>query len=116
MIVKVLAAFLGLLNGGWMVFDGFHVLIKGKYFGPELGPWSAVVSSLGIDPLKIGPVSVIIGFIWLIFTAGELFNQNWAWLIGIVALIITLWYFPVGTFLSILIFILLIVFRKQFIM
>jgi hypothetical protein len=40
MIVKGIIAFIAPLLGGWMMFDGSHLLIYGKFFGPEKpGPW-----------------------------------------------------------------------------
>ena len=35
MLTKFLAAAVAALIGGWMLFDGLYVLVRGKYFGPE---------------------------------------------------------------------------------
>ena len=116
MFLKIIIFILGLFNGGWMVFDGIHVLLKGKYFGPDKpGPWSNFITAIGIDPFKIGPIFIIIGGIWLIFTFSLLGNQQWTWLLGIIACIVTLWYLPVGTLISLIIFVLLILFKNMFI-
>ncbi len=49
-------AALALIEGGWLAFDGGRALIVGDYVTPssgpsagQLGPWSKVVSALGID-------------------------------------------------------------------
>ena len=55
MLVRATLILIALFVGGWMVFDGIHVLIYGRFFGPEKpGPWSAVVSSIGLNPLRFG--------------------------------------------------------------
>src|SRR4051812_37681062 len=47
--IQLALAVTGLLAGGWMVFDGIHVLLRGKYFGPDKpGPWSHLFTALGI--------------------------------------------------------------------
>jgi hypothetical protein len=55
MLVRATLILIALFVGGWMVFEGTHVLIYGRFFGPEKpGPWSAVVSSLGLNPFRFG--------------------------------------------------------------
>jgi hypothetical protein len=55
--LRDLLAALALIAAGWMVFDGMHGLLTGDQVRPEsgeyaaqLGPWSRVVSALGIEP------------------------------------------------------------------
>jgi hypothetical protein len=81
MLVRATLILIALFVGGWMVFDGIHVLIYGRFFGPEKpGPWSAVVSSIGLNPLRFGvpflaryplasvcrghAISVVLGVVW----------------------------------------------------
>lgn len=53
--MKWIAILLALLNGGFMLFDGIHVLLKGKYIGPEKpGPWANLFYKLNIDYLNWG--------------------------------------------------------------
>jgi hypothetical protein len=55
MLVRATLILIALFVGGSMVFDGIHVLIYGRFLGPEKpGPWSAVVSSIGLNPLRFG--------------------------------------------------------------
>ncbi len=103
---------LSLLQAFWMTFDGTRALIIGDYLTPKsgpnagrLGPWSGLVTSLGIEPRSTLMKSVFIcyGLAW--FTAIIFFvlgdgRAKWA----VMALSVgTLWYLPVGTAISLLI-------------
>jgi hypothetical protein len=35
MLFRATLILIALFVGGWMVFDGIHVLIYGRFFGPE---------------------------------------------------------------------------------
>jgi hypothetical protein len=46
MLVRATLILIALFVGYWMVFDGIHVLIYGRFFGPEKpGPWSFTLAS-----------------------------------------------------------------------
>lgn len=114
MIIKISLLLLAVLNGGWMLFDGLHVIKKGKYFGPdEPGLWSKIVASLGINPFSIGPVFVVLGLIWLISIAGLLAATSWGWLALLVCAITTLWYVKVGTAISLIVIAILVLFKTS---
>jgi hypothetical protein len=114
MITKVIISLIALLVGGWMIFDGIHVLITGKYFGPEKpGPWSDLVSSVGVNPFDLGIPFIILGVLWILFLVGMLLKQSWGWYGAIFAAVATLWYLPVGTALSVLYIALLFLFRSK---
>ncbi len=99
MAVKLILVLLAGLAGGWMLFDGVHVLRHGKYFGPDLpGPWRHLPEALGIDPLRMGPVFVVLGALWLLAAAVFLVTGSRLPLAG--CAILGLWYLPVGTALS----------------
>ncbi len=103
MVLQITIFFLALLNGGWMIFDGFHVIKKGKYFGPpEPGAWSKIISKLGLDPFAIGPLFVFLGVMWLISSVGLVLEFQWGYLALLITAISTLWYIKVGTIISIL--------------
>ncbi|MCA9741334.1 MAG: hypothetical protein H6695_06430 [Deferribacteres bacterium] len=113
-ILKISLSLLAGLNGGWMLFDGIHVLLKGKYFGPEKpGPWSDIIAFFNLDSFKMGPLFVFLGISWLIFLAAILFGQQWGWFMGLLLCIATLWYLPVGTFISLVVLALLLMYRAQ---
>ena len=91
---------IGALNGGWMLADGLHVLRHGKYFGPQTpGPWRHVPQAVGLDPMALGPVFVVLGALWLALAALVATATLPALSLALPA-VLTLWYLPVGTFLS----------------
>jgi hypothetical protein len=101
MALKIMTAVVALFAGGWMIFDGVHVMVRGKYFGPEKpGPWSIVFVKTGVDPFRLGPLFVILGFSWIVFLVGLLAGQKWGWYGALLTAVATLWYLPVGTVLS----------------
>ena len=102
--MKLLITILGILNGGFMLFDGIHVLIKGKYIGPEKpGPWAAIFEKLGVDVFKLGPLFIVYGILWLVWLYGLWTNQSWSHWFGIAVCILTLWYIPFGTLFSLIV-------------
>jgi hypothetical protein len=99
--MKIFITILGVLNGGYMLFDGIFVIATGKYIGPEKpGPWSTIFYKLNIDVFKLGPLFIVFGFLWMIWLYGLWKNQSWAYLFGLLVSILTLWYLPVGTLFS----------------
>jgi hypothetical protein len=101
--MKILITILGLLNGSYMLLDGIFVMIKGKYIGPEKpGPWASIFYKLNIDVFKLGPMFIAFGIFWFIWLYALWTNQSWAYLLGFIVSILTLWYLPVGTLFSIL--------------
>lgn len=107
---------IALVAGGWMLFDGIHVLTHGKYFGrPEPGPWSVIIMQLGIDPFALGSMFVALGTLWIVFLAALLRGKRWGWYGSVAIAIVSLWYLPIGTMLSVLYLVRLIVGKKQLI-
>lgn len=107
--MRYVVAGLALINGLWMLIDGVYVIANGKYIGPEKpGPWASVVGLTGIDVFRLGPVFVIYGLAWLVFAVAIFNGANWARTMGLVLPILTLWYLPFGTLISIVILSLLI--------
>jgi hypothetical protein len=100
---KILTAVVGLLAGGWMVFDGVHVMLRGKYFGPDKpGPWSVLFARVGIDPFRLGPLFIVLGTLWLVFLVALLCDRTWGWYGAAGIAVLSLWYLPLGTILSLL--------------
>jgi hypothetical protein len=92
-----------------MLIDGFYVMLKGKYIGPEKpGPWASLFYKLNIDVLRLGPVFIAFGLLWLIWLYSLWTNQSWSYLFGIVISILTFWYLPAGTLFSVIILLILI--------
>lgn len=111
MTLKIILTILAVANGVFMLLDGVHVILKGKYIGPEKpGPWANLFYKLKINAFKLGPLFIVLGIGWLVFVYGLWCNQDWTFLLGILISILTLWYIKVGTFISIVTIILLLVY------
>ena len=114
MVARIMISLVALLVGGWMIFDGTHVLTTGKYFGPEKpGPWSDLVSLVGLDPFRFGVPFIVLGALWLLFLGLMLLHQTWAWYGALLTAVATLWFLPVGTVFSVLYIVMLFVFRAR---
>ncbi len=112
--MKYLVIGLSLTNGLWMLIDGVCVMMTGKYVGPEKpGPWASLVSLTGVDVFRLGPVFVLFGVAWLIFGGGVFADVGWSRNLGLVLSVLTLWYLPFGSLISIVVLIALIVFVKS---
>ena len=111
--MRYVVVVLSFINGLWMLIDGIYVLKNGKYIGPEKpGPWASVVSLTGIDVFKLGPVFVLFGAAWLLFGGAILAGAGWARTMGIVLSVLTLWYLPFGTLISIVVLVGLVYFHR----
>jgi len=114
MTVKIIITILAFANGLFMLMDGFHVMIKGKYIGPEKpGPWANLFYKLKVNVFKLGPLFIILGLSWLTLIYALWTNQDWTFMFGIITSVLTLWYIKVGTFISIVTILLLLVFQNQ---
>ncbi|MFT3825409.1 MAG: hypothetical protein QM731_15935 [Chitinophagaceae bacterium] len=102
--MKITLLLCSVLMGCYMLFDGIHVLAKGKYFGPpQPGPWAGIFTRMGIDPFRLGPLFISFGILWLVFAVSLLTKQSPPFLYGIILSIATLWYLPAGTLLSVVV-------------
>jgi len=114
MIRRIILGFLAFPLGGWMLFDGIHVLTYGKYFGPERpGPWSLLIVKIGVDPFSLGPLFILYGLLWLVFPIALLSGRSWGRTGSLLLAIATLWYLPFGTLTAILYIILLNVWKSR---
>ncbi len=114
MTVKIIITIFAIANGLFMTIDGFHVLMKGKYLGPEKpGPWAQIFYKLKINVFKLGPLFIILGLSWLTLGYGLWTAQNWTFIFGLVIAVLTLWYVKVGTFISVVTIVFLLLFKQQ---
>jgi uncharacterized membrane protein (DUF2068 family) len=112
--MKILLTIAGLLNGSYMLIDGVYVILKGKYMGPaKPGPWAELFYKLNVDVFKLGWLFIAFGILWLIELYALWTNKDWAFAYSITISILTLWYVPAGTFLSLLTIALLLLYRHK---
>jgi hypothetical protein len=115
-MLKIIITSVALVNGGWMLFDGFHVLVTGRYFGPaKPGPWADLVTAVGLNPYGFGPFLVVLGMLWTLFLIEVLRGSRWGWWGALVVAVLTLWYVPVGTVLAVGYIVLLAFFKNRLI-
>jgi len=116
----VLAA--ALLTAGWWAFDGAHALLTGDLVTPEsgrfegqYGPWSKVVSALGVNPRStlMHAAFLILGVVWLAILTAWMFGVRGAWWAVLGFAFFSLWYLPFGTVLGLVQIALLIAFRSK---
>lgn len=121
-ILKWCIVLLAVLQFGFMAFDGSRALIKGDYIRPktgeyagQLGPWSHIVSTIGINPegnfMKI--LFVVWGIIGLWFTYRFIRNPQAALMPLLLLDVCSLWYLVMGTASSIIQIVLLIILRLK---
>jgi len=108
---------LAFIEGGWLAFDGGRALVVGDYVTPSsgeyagrLGPWAKVVSAVGIEPRSTAmkSIHVVLGVVWLAVMVCFALGLEWAWSGMLVCAVLSLWYLPFGTLLSIVQIVLLL--------
>ncbi|MEO6569716.1 MAG: hypothetical protein ABIO94_13200 [Opitutaceae bacterium] len=113
---KLAVALIALLMGGWLTFDGTRAFITGDYVTPksgphagQLGPWSAVFSTIGIDPRSTPAkaIHVIVGACWLAALGLFFMKSPIGWYALAASSVLSLWYLPIGTALGVVELILL---------
>lgn len=92
-----------------MIVDGAKALVSGSYFSPggQIGPWEIVVRAMGISPFSSGlkTAFVILGAAYIVSAIAYAFYRPGSRVyLGAVA-VLTLWYLPVGTVISIIVLI-----------
>lgn len=112
--MKIVLLVLAFVNGGYMLIDGIFVLLKGKYIGHEKpGPWANLFYKMEINVFKLGTLFIVFGMLWLIWLFGFWNKLEWSYLLGIVLAVLTLWYLPIGTFISLVTIISLLFFKDK---
>ncbi len=97
-----------------MLTDGLYVILKGKYIGPaDPGPWAELFYRMDVNVFKLGPLFILFGITWLAFFVGVITSQSWAYTLGLVISISTLWYLPAGTLFSIVVLLILVFSRVK---
>ena len=109
-------------SASWMVFDGTRAMIVGDYVTPQtgeyagqLGPWANLVQAIGLDPrsIEMKLIFVIQGITTLTIVVCYLMNKPWARRALLAAMLLGLWYLPIGTLINLMALILLLLTRSQ---
>ena len=115
--LRWVAAALGLVQGGYMLFDGMRAFLVGDYLTPSggeyagrLGPWANVVSAVGIDPRSTAMklAFVLYGIVWIAVVAAFVGGRPWAWTAMLALAAATLWYVPAGTAIGLAVIVILL--------
>ena len=103
---------LALIQGGWLTFDGARALTVGDYVTPasgpragQLGSWSRMVSALGFEPRSTGIkcLHLFIGIAWLVSLLTFAVHPASGWWAVLCCAVLSLWYLPMGTVLSLIV-------------
>ena len=105
-MIRWVIVVLALVEGAWLAFDGSRAMIAGDYVTPcegayagQLGPWAAVVASVGINPRStfIKGVHIALGAAWLVTALGVVRRKRWVRTAVMACAVLSLWYLPFGT-------------------
>jgi len=116
-VLKWIVVAIALIQGGWLIFDGSRAIVIGDYVTPstgpragQLGPWSKICSAAGFDPrgTLMKCVHVLLGATWLIALLAFAFRPALGWWVIFACAIGSLWYVPIGTLLSVVTLVLLL--------
>ncbi len=108
---------LGIVEAGFMAFDGGRALVVGDYVTPkrgehagQLGPWSRLAERVGIPPRSTAMklIFLVFGLAWLVVTVAFALEASWAWVLMLVFAVAALWYLVVGTVASLVMIVLLV--------
>lgn len=104
--MKILAAVLAILVGAWLVFDGVRALTVGDYVTPssgthagQLGPWSKLFETVGIDPRSTLVKAIHVGTGVALLLGSTLLLARTDRAAFVVCCALGLWYLPFGTLL-----------------
>ena len=109
-ILGWLVILLAFTEGGWLAFDGAHALATGDYVTPksgryagQLGPWSKIVTGMGLDPRStaVKSIHLALGTAWLLAIHAFALRVPGAWWAMLTCAVLGLWYLPFGTLLSV---------------
>ena len=110
-ITRIAISLIALLVGGWLTFDGTRALVSGDYFTPrsgpsagQLGPWAKVVATVGVDPRStvVKCAHLFLGILWLVALLMFFTRSALGWYALVSCSVLSLWYLPVGTALSVI--------------
>jgi hypothetical protein len=111
---------MSLLNAGYMVFDGARAFLVGDYLrfksgshAGQLGPWSGLAESVGIDPMSplMKMIFVIVGLYGLLALGAFTTNKPNGWLMLLLFCVFSSWNLMFGTMSSLIVALLLVLYK-----
>jgi hypothetical protein len=123
MVLKIIIILLSLLNAGYMAFDGGRALIVGDYIRPkagayagQLGPWTKIVSAIGIDPMStlMKCIFLLIGIYGVIAALCFAFNVSAGWKMLLVFCILSIWNLMFGTMSCVLVILFMVMWKWKY--
>ena len=111
--MRIVIVIIAIVLGGWLTVDGTRALFLGDYFtasGDRLGPWARLVTAIGVDPRSFAMkcVHAALGVAWLLSAILFISRVAIGWHVLLGCSILTLWYLPLGTLLSVVEILLLV--------
>ncbi|TND07591.1 MAG: hypothetical protein FD123_3143 [Bacteroidetes bacterium] len=120
LVIKWIIVVLSFVNAGYMAYDGTRALVTGDYLRPssgeyagQLGPWTKVVTKIGIDPMStlMKSIFVFFGLAGIFVTVCFVLNISWSWKAMLVFNICSSWNLFFGTASSVVQIILLVILK-----
>jgi hypothetical protein len=111
----IIVSILSIWTGSWMIFDGMYHVVVGDYLriNGQLGPWVRIATALGADPADARYVLIVLGVLWIASAVGLLMRKNPAWYAAVVLSVITLLYCCIGTVISAVVLVMLLLKRTR---
>jgi hypothetical protein len=103
MLRKSFLIFISFGLAGWFIFDALYFMQTGYFFGSnEPGKWADVLRAASISPSSFAPALLALGCLWLTSAFATLAHHSWWQPFLVSTAILTLWYIPFGTGLSLM--------------
>ncbi len=94
--------FSGVLEGIWMIVDGFQLLLDSPRRFSSGETWNHLVVRVGLDPLQLGPLFLVLGVIWILVTMSVVTGMRRARTFAVILACASLWYAVPGTVLALI--------------
>jgi hypothetical protein len=110
--VRAVLIVIALPFGAFMLVNGLVDVATGHYLVGGTGSWGPLVSAVSLNPHQVGGVFLMLALIWLGGLIGLVMRQSWGFPLAVAGGVVTLWYLPVGTAISVL-YLLILVWRRR---